>query len=214
MTITVIGSCKGGSGKTTTCVNIAVGLVQRGYEVALVGADNQGTANHWHDRREANGQAPLLTVMRKNGNLVNTLQSLAKKYDYVLVDVGASNSAELISAMVVADQVIAPYQCSKFDLECAEELRSQLENVLPVNPTLKVMVYHAIATTNPALRRSERLAFATALEAYPEFQLLEAIGHSRKVYKDVAEDGRSVLESQNPLAAGEINALLKEVFHV
>lgn len=212
--ITVIGSCKGGSGKTTTSLNVAVGLALRGFEVALVGADNQGTVNRWHDRREALGQAPLVMVTRKNGNLVNTLNSLNQKYDHVLVDVGASNSAELISAMVVADLVIAPYQCSEFDLETVQELRTQVEHCLPINPKLRVLVYHAIATTNPLLRDNERREFACFLADYPEFELLEAIGHFRKVYKDAARDGRSVLEGSNPLAAEEINSLLKEVFNV
>jgi chromosome partitioning protein len=82
--IVVIGSCKGGSGKTTTCVNLSIGLSMKGFDVALVGADKQGTANRFHDRREAAGFAPLVTVVRKNGNLVNTLTSLNAKYDHVL----------------------------------------------------------------------------------------------------------------------------------
>jgi chromosome partitioning protein len=116
--------------------------------------------------------------------------------------------------MVVADLVLAPYQCSEFDLESAEELQSQLASILPVNPTLRVLVYHAIASTNIKVRDAERQEFIAGMVAFPEFQLLESIGHSRKVYKDAAKLGRSVLETKNPDAVEEIQTLLKEVFNV
>ncbi len=43
--ITIVGCNKGGAGKTTTAVNIAVGLARDGFDVVLVDADAQRSAS-------------------------------------------------------------------------------------------------------------------------------------------------------------------------
>nr|WP_228006347.1 ParA family protein [Morganella morganii] len=63
--ITVIGGNKGGSGKTTTAINIAVALAKKGKEVCLINADLQRTAAKWHAERETSGIQPTITLIEK-----------------------------------------------------------------------------------------------------------------------------------------------------
>jgi len=51
--IILLGSQKGGCGKSTTAVNLCAELAQTGADVVLVDADRQGTAARWvQDRQE------------------------------------------------------------------------------------------------------------------------------------------------------------------
>ena len=51
--ILIIGSRKGGCGKSTVAINIAAELARLGKDVVLVDADRQATAANWvEDRNE------------------------------------------------------------------------------------------------------------------------------------------------------------------
>jgi chromosome partitioning protein len=212
--IVVCGCNKGGAGKSTTCVNLAVGLMRKGKNVCVLDADGQASGHLWYGHREAGNHLPKVPLTQKYGNLVDAVTKLAAQYDHVLVDVAGRNSPELITSMVVADVVIAPHQCSDFDLDTLRQLRKQYAEIKPENPKLRVLVYQAIASTHSAGRVSERAKFLDKLAAFPEFEVLNSIGRSRKVYKDSTDLGLSVLELRNKDAIQEINELMTEVFHV
>ncbi|CAK8743091.1 Signal recognition particle 54 kDa protein [Sodalis praecaptivus] len=97
--ITIIGCNKGGAGKTTTAINVAVGLVMQGYDVCLVDADVQRSAARWYAEREQAELVPTVTLIEKRDNISQTLRSLDQKYDHVIVDVAGRNSRELITGV-------------------------------------------------------------------------------------------------------------------
>ena len=212
--ITVVGSNKGGVSKTTTCANLAVGLTLRGKEVIVVDADFQGSFAIWNGHREDAHREPMITLAQKYGNLVNTVASLADKYEHVLIDVAGRNSAELISSMIVADIVIAPHQSSDLDIATLKQLRKQYADISVANPKLRVLIYQTIGTTHAKGRIRERAEFLKDLAQYPEFEVLNSISRHRQAYKDSVKKGLSVLECDDVLAQQEINDLLQEVFHV
>jgi chromosome partitioning protein len=157
--ITVIGGNKGGSGKTTTAINIAVALAKMGKDVCLLNADIQRTSAKWHAERESAGILPSITLIEKFDNLTQTLKALNEKYEHIIVDVAGRNSREFITSGVIADQIIAPLQCSQPDLDTLEELQQQVEAMRDLNPELKVYCLQSMATTNPVLKGNERKEF-------------------------------------------------------
>ncbi|MQT98132.1 AAA family ATPase [Pseudomonas helleri] len=211
--ISIVGCNKGGASKTTTATNISVGLALAGHDVCLVDADPQRTAAKWFAEREAAGIESKLTLIEKRDNIASTLRSLNDKYEHVVVDVAGRNSRELITGASVADLILAPHQCSQFDLDTLGELQEQVVKIRDLNENLKVFVYHSMASTNANVKDKERAEFMAYLAEFPEFQVLDSIGYYRKIYKDVGAEGRSVLEAGKNPAADEIRALLNEVYN-
>lgn len=210
--IVIIGCNKGGAGKSTTATNIAVGLAMRGDDVCLMDADPQRSAARWHKDREEADIEPKLTLVEKLENLSSTLQSLRGKFDHIIVDVAGRNSRELITGGAVADLIIAPHQASQLDLDTLEELETQTVRLKDINPNLEVYIYHAMASTNPTVKETERAEFLEYVSDLEGFKPLSSIGYFRKVYRDVISEGKSVLEVNNDSAAIEIESLLNEVF--
>lgn len=210
--IVIVGCNKGGAGKSTTATNIAVGLAIRGKDVCLMDADPQRSAARWHKDREEADIEPKLTLVEKLENLSSTLQALKSKFDHIIVDVAGRNSRELITGGAVADLIIAPHQASQLDLDTLEELETQTIRLKDINPNLEVYIYHAMASTNPTVKETERTEFLEYVSDLEGFKPLSSIGYFRKVYRDVISEGKSVLEVNNDSAATEIESLLDEVF--
>ncbi|MGZ7230692.1 hypothetical protein ACXWOM_09540, partial [Streptococcus pyogenes] len=93
-----------------------------------------------------------------------------------------------------------PHQCSQLDLDTLSELHAQVSAALNYNADLRTLAYHSMASTNPAVRETERREFLEFLSEFPEIQPLESVGFYRKAYKDVMPFGKSVLEGDNAQA--------------
>lgn len=210
--ITVIGGNKGGSGKTTTAVNLAIGLALRGKDVCLVNGDLQRTAAKHLAEREASEVLPAITLIEKFDNLTQTLRALDEKYEHVIVDVAGRNSREFITSGVVAHKIIAPLQCSQPDLDTPIELQQQVEGMRDLNPDLEVYCLQSMATTNPVLRGNERKEFLEYLDEFPTIKTLDSVICFRKVYRDCMSSGLGVLETDNTAAKSEMEKLMEEVF--
>lgn len=210
--ITIIGCNKGGAAKTTTAVNVAVGLALSGADVCLVDADAQRSASRWYAEREETNRVPRITLIEKRDNISATLRSLDGKYDHVIVDVAGRNSRELITGGTVAQQIIAPHQCSQLDLDTMVELEQQIEAIRDLNPELKVYCYQTMATTNPLLQGNERHEFLEYVREFQTLVPLQSVACYRKVYRDVMSLGMSVLETDNFKAKAEVQSLLQEIF--
>ncbi|MFZ7199535.1 AAA family ATPase [Avibacterium avium] len=210
--IVIVGCNKGGAAKTTTAVNVVIGLAMQGKDICLVDADAQRSASRWYAEREISGIKPNITLIEKRDNISQTLKQLNDKFDHVIVDVAGRNSKELITGGTVADFIIAPHQCSQLDLDTLIELQMQVDGIRTLNPDLRVYCYQTMATTNPILKEKERAEFVEFVSEFKDFTILKSVGHYRKVYRDVMTEGKSVLETSNEQAKNEILGLIEEVF--
>ncbi|EPT1453051.1 AAA family ATPase [Escherichia coli] len=213
--IALIGSNKGGPGKSTTAINVAVGLALRGKDVCYLDADAQASGRVWHSFREEAGLTPAITLVQGEGNISRTLRQLDDKYDFVIVDVAGRNSREFITGGTVADLIIAPHLSSQLDLSTLDELQMQLEGWQDINPDLALKIYHTRATTNPLLRANERAEFLAFMSNYPTLPVLDATNSERKVFRDAITEGKGVLEMTGKSAEAakdEVTKLIDEVF--
>jgi chromosome partitioning protein len=96
--IAIIGQ-KGGTGKTTTTIGLAVAAVRAGFQSAILDLDPQSNAANWKDRREAEGPA---VESIQPGRLRQTLKAAEDAgADYVFIDTpGKSDTAAVEAARV------------------------------------------------------------------------------------------------------------------
>ena len=209
--IILVGSNKGGCGKSTTVVNLAIAYAKDNKDVLIIDADYQSTSSRWSSDREHYNLSPYIQVLQKYDNLQPALNQIQEKYDVVLVDVAGRNSRELLSAMLVADILICPLQCSQPDLDTLDELNEQVIRANDFNPKLKTYIYHTMASTNTKVKDNEHKEFIKYVKQYENFNVLHSVNYFRKIYKDAISEGKSVLELTNLDAIAEIRDLYNEI---
>ncbi|AMK79454.1 AAA family ATPase [Corynebacterium glutamicum] len=206
--IIVVGNQKGGVGKSTLTVNLAVAWQQSGKSVVIVEADpSVFTVSTWADDREEASLPPILTV-KKTGKLKEALRNLDQQYEVVLVDLPGKDSPEMRSALLAADLFLIPSQPTQADIDATINLAPIVEAVGEYNEDMKTAVVINRLTTHA---RSTELAEATeALEQAFETILPDAV-HDRKAFRSSLSEGKSVLEGADQKAAMEIQKLAHNI---
>jgi len=209
--IILIGSQKGGCGKSTTAVNLCAALAQEGRDVVLVDADRQSTASNWCQDRDDNESLPKVHSVQKYDNIRETLFDLNTRYEIVVVDAAGRDSRELRTGMTAAHVMVVPFRPSQPDLDTLPNLQEIITQARDYNPDLQVFGLLTMAPTNPVIHESDDAR--EYLSDYPEIQMLNTIVRDRKVYRDAMSDGLGVVEMNNPKATQEIQALKEEVMN-
>ena len=93
--IIVLGSQKGGVGKSTLAVSIAAYLMSLGNRVIIVDADDQKSVLTWYNNRPED--LPHIPVTGATGNIKAMLKEHEKSYDFVIADCAGRDSAEMRS---------------------------------------------------------------------------------------------------------------------
>jgi len=205
--IVLLGSQKGGCGKSTLATNLAAALAHSS-DVVLLDADNQGTSAQWsHDREDTD--LPKVTCVQKYGNVTKTIKDLARKYDHVVIDAGARDSQELRTALLAADLVLCPFRPSQADVDTASQLVDVTTAAKDFNKGLQVSAVLALCPTNPVVKETqEAKAYLRDIDG---LKVLNCHIYDRKVYRDALSTGQGVVESKNKKAAAEIRNLVKVI---
>jgi len=208
-TVFNIAQQKGGAGKTTVAVNLAVAWTkQRGKRVALLDVDPQGSSSIWYEAREhyLGSDDTGLTFRRSGGSrAVNEARALARDHDVVVVDMPPHASSAANAVIAAASMVVVPVQPSPLDFWATL-------------PTLEV----AAAAKKPALLVLNRvppraLLTATMITRLGDYKVRVAkspLGN-RVAFAESVGAGRTVLETKpGSKAAGEVRALARELMRM
>jgi chromosome partitioning protein len=207
--IILVGSQKGGCGKSTTAVNLCVELALNGADVVLVDADRQCTAARWAEDRQGHEKIAPVHCVQKYDNVREALLDLDTRYEIVVVDAAGRDSRELRTAMTAADILLVPFRPSQPDLDTLPALQEIITGAQDLNPKLRVLGVLTMASTNPAVNEADEAR--AYLADFPEIKALRSIIRDRKVYRDAMSDGLGVVEMDNGKARAEIQLLTAEI---
>jgi chromosome partitioning protein len=204
---------KGGVGKSTTAVCLAVAALERGSRVLLVDADPQGTVRTWGEvAAERKRPAPTVIAMGASMHKRGQLAELAAAYDVTLIDCPPRHGEVQRSALMVADVVVLPCGASAAD---AWALATSLDLVREARAMRDELIACVLIT-----RKQGRTALGRAARKVLEstgLPVLESELGSRIAYQEALASGQGITSyAVRDAGTREIFDLLDElgrVFH-
>lgn len=204
----LIGSEKGGSGKTTVATNVATELARRGRDVLLIDTDPQASARRWADRRAQAGDRPKVHCTERRGDVFESIRDAADRYQDIIIDAGGRDSEELRSAMTAAELLLVPLRPSQLDLETVVTMKKLVGLVRSFNRSL---IDRILLTQMPTHRMvTESRDAREALSDIEGVALSDSRIYERKAYRDAVTQGLGVVELPGP-ARAEVQVLVEEV---
>ncbi|CAK0779967.1 Chromosome partitioning protein ParA [Gammaproteobacteria bacterium] len=210
--IVACGGIKGGVGKTTIAVHLAVLAAKAGREVLLIDGDSQGSASDFTAiRREARGGDAGYTSVQLSGAAIRAEgMRLAPKYDELVVDVAGRDSAGQRAALAMADVVILPFLPGSFDIWGLEKTIALLEEARAYNDNLRTF---ALLNRADSFNKDNVAALDTVSDL-GDIQVLRARLGNRKAFRASTGQGLIVTEMKprDDKAVAEIRQLFSEIF--
>ncbi|MCX9158537.1 AAA family ATPase [Niveibacterium sp. 24ML] len=209
MSIIALLNTKGGVGKTTTALNLAVGRAQQGRNVLAVDGDRQGSLLTALTNR--GDRAPIVAVCQyvEGQALRQQVLRAADHYDDIVIDAGGRDNTALRAALLLADKIVVPFLPRSFDVWALEDMSALLSEARAI----KDVVAYALLTMADSRGNDN----AEASGAVPSgVQLMPVTVGRRKAFADAAGAGLSVLElpgNRDAKAIAEMQALLAAVFN-
>jgi len=210
--IITVGSTKGGVGKTTLALNIAIARALAGRDVWLVDADRQATASTaLAIRGQAERLPAIATAHYADGGLLRAqVLHQRSKFEDIIIDAGGRDSTALRAALVLSDMVVVPFQPRSIDVWAVADIAALIDEARAMRDGLQAYAVLNMADT----AGSDNEDAAAALADYPALQYLDTPIRRRKSIANAAGNGMSVLEftPRDDKAVAEMNALLHALF--
>jgi chromosome partitioning protein len=201
--VLTIAQQKGGSGKTTLAVNLAVAYLRAGWSVALLDTDPQGSLGRWFmARRERLGDPGVEFSTASAWGVSYEVEKLARGADIVIIDTPPKVDADLRPALRAAGHVVIPVASSHVDLWATEGV---LDLARREGRAATILINRA----RPGTRLGEGvMTAARAMDA----MVAQATLGNRVIYAETLGEGRSVFETpRGRAAAAEVQALADEL---
>jgi len=194
-TIAII-SQKGGAGKTTVAIHLAVAAEQRGMNTAIFDLDPQASAASWSDKRNTPSPAVVSAQAARLPSLLQ--QAAAQSADFVIIDSAPNADAASLAAARAADLILIPCRPSAFDLNAI----GTTLNLAAVAGKLAYVLLNAVPPQGKVGEEARNALGAGGVA------VAEPVLHQLVAFSHAVNDGRSAQEfDPKSKAAAEIDAL-------
>ena len=191
-------SQKGGSGKTTICINLATIAFVNKMRVVIIDLDPQSSSSSWSNMRDDEPEVgachpPLLE---------KTINDLKKKgYSLILIDTPPHNSTAAANAFQSSDLVIIPIRPSSLDLLAT----NATIDLIRANKTPACVIINAIPGRTTVAKGAEDFIKENDIE------ILGTIGHRMSIQHAITES-KGVIETEpNSEASKEFMSIWKKI---
>ena len=196
---------KGGTGKTTLSIHLAVQASLSGVRVLLVDIDPQASATSWWQRRQNREPALVQSEGKALGGVLQTARDHG--YDLVVVDTAPHSSRDATTCAGLADRICIPTRPAILDLDA---IGPSTDLVAKVGVSADIV----LNCCPPPTRFGEPqivVEARAALAAYETPVCYVAISQ-RVAFSHALIDGRSVSEyDRHSKATDEIDRLWKRL---
>jgi chromosome partitioning protein len=209
--ILAIANTKGGVGKSTIAINIAIARARAGHDVLLVDGDEQRSALDFTELREQIvGKVGYTAVALFGAALRTQIRQLRAKYRDIVIDVGGRDTGSLRAALTVADAVLIPVLPRSFDIWAVSQVAEIVREAREINDRLRAFV----VLNSADFQGRDNEDAGEAIRDIPGLELLPHVIGRRKVFPNAASAGRSVVEytPRDQKAVDELEAVMKTIY--
>ncbi len=201
--IVALTNSKGGVGKTTLAVHLAVWWQEQDSSVALVDADAQGASSTW--LQEASPQTPRFRLQTPD-DILDRVPALRRDFAVVVIDGPAGLSEVTRAILLVSDLALLPCGPSVLDLRAVGDAIRVLEQAQRIRQGAPqgLLVPNKLQARYRLSRELLATAQSLGVPVTPGLRL-------RQAYADAAGQG-AVVWRLGPRGAAAANEI-KELFH-
>lgn len=200
-------SLKGGAGKTTTSINLAVYFATiKNKNVVIIDTDINKNIEKWNGIRESQDEKLSqidFIVLNTEEAFKQEFNDIANQYDIVIIDGRPAQQKMVALNMFVADLCVIPVKPSPLDIWCNDyEFIDIFLNVKDSKPELKACFFLNEIKPFTNIANDCKLE----LEGYFNETGIKCLEHtidSRMIYRESIMYGIGVVESNNYKAKGE-----------
>lgn len=200
LTIAIVNP-KGGTGKTTIAVNLAVAAHRDGHPNTILDTDPQGSVLDWHERTPDDYNGPHVDRLGEHRTLAAAIGQIDTAM--AVVDSPAGLDERTDRVLSTADLALVPVRPSGLDLWGTDKFLDLLTDHVEDGLTAALVTSQTDART----RLSDRLTDVLSEKDFPIlYGFASRVAFARSMY-----EGQTVLDGYDEKAASEVWALLQDV---
>ena len=199
--VLTIAQQKGGSGKTTLAVNLAVQFRLMDLRVALIDTDPQGSLGRWFMARRDAGLTDMDFTTASAWGVGYEVEKLKKTNDIVIIDTPPKIDSDLRPSLREASLILVPVSSSMLDLWATDGV---LDMAARVGKAAVIVLNRCSSGT----RLAQEIAVAAA-DLHPD--IAAATLGQRTAFAATLGHGQGVAETGKSTAQAEVRALAQEL---